>query len=70
MPDTLTTRRAQGDPVGATGAPAPPRAGEIGPVRREIIFEPIHEQPPPLEPAPATPDRQPAEPSEPVPSAP
>ena len=43
-----------------------PRAGEIGPVRREIIFEPIHEQPAPAEPAPAAPEREPETP-EPVP---
>lgn len=41
------------------------RAGEIGPVRREIVFEPLHEQPPPREqPAPAetpgvTPEKEP-----------
>jgi hypothetical protein len=48
----------------------PERAGEIGPVRREIIFEPVHEQPAPGpgpdEPSPA-PDPQPQEPS-PVPA--
>jgi hypothetical protein len=45
-----------------------PRAGEIGPVRREIIFEPVHEQPAPVEPTPSepAPDRQP-EPAEPIP---
>jgi hypothetical protein len=35
--------------------PSPPRAGQIGPIRREIIFEPLHEQPAPAEPAPAEP---------------
>jgi hypothetical protein len=44
-----------------------PRAGEIGPVRREIIFEPVHEQPAPAEPAPAPPEREPDSPTEPVP---
>jgi len=44
-----------------------PRAGEIGPVRREIIFEPLHEQPAPVEPVPAIPETQPEEPREPVP---
>jgi hypothetical protein len=45
-----------------------PRAGEIGPVRREIIFEPLHEQPAPAEPAPSTPEREPETPAEPAPS--
>jgi hypothetical protein len=49
-----------------------PRAGEIGPVRREIIFEPLHEQPAPAEPMPAepspsAPEPRPQEPA-PVPS--
>jgi hypothetical protein len=44
---------------------APARAGEIGPVRREITFEPVHEQPAPSEPAPAEPAPDP--PREPVP---
>ena len=49
----------------------PERAGEIGPIRREIIFEPVHEQPAPaapvpVEPAPA-PDPRPQEPT-PVPA--
>jgi hypothetical protein len=44
----------------------PARAGEIGPVRREIIFEPVHEQPVPVDPAPSQP--APSEPArEPVP---
>jgi hypothetical protein len=42
------------------------RAGEIGPVRREIIFEPLEEPartvPAPVEPPPATPDAPPQEP--------
>jgi hypothetical protein len=38
------------------------RAGEIGPIRREIIFEPVHEQPAPAEPAPVTPETEPQEP--------
>jgi hypothetical protein len=45
----------------------PARAGQIGPIRREIIFEPVHEQPAPAEPAPvepppAAPETQPQEP--------
>jgi hypothetical protein len=40
------------------------RAGAIGPVRREIVFEPLHERPAPVE-TPATP-AEPA-PKEPVP---
>jgi hypothetical protein len=47
----------------------PARAGQIGPIRREIIFEPVHERPAPAEPAPA--ERPPAapetQPREPVP---
>jgi hypothetical protein len=47
----------------------PPRAGHIGPIRREIIFEPLHEQPAPAEPAPVEPAPGPPEkqPQEPVP---
>lgn len=49
----------------------PVRAGEIGPVRREIIFEPVQEParpaPVPVEPPPAAPD---APPREPVPAQP
>jgi hypothetical protein len=41
----------------------PVRAGEIGPIRREIIFEPVHEQPAPVEPAPVTPETEPREPT-------
>jgi hypothetical protein len=41
----------------------PVRAGEIGPIRREIIFEPVHEQPAPVEPAPVTPETEPKEPT-------
>jgi hypothetical protein len=41
----------------------PARAGEIGPIRREIIFEPVHEQPAPVEPAPVTPETEPKEPT-------
>ncbi|HEX7096282.1 MAG TPA: hypothetical protein VF183_10395 [Acidimicrobiales bacterium] len=40
------------------------RAGQIGPVRREIVFEPLHERPAPVE-KPA-PEREP-QPKEPVP---
>jgi hypothetical protein len=46
--------------------PGSVRAGEIGPVRREIIFEPVHEQPAPAEPTPAEP-AAPEPPREPVP---
>jgi hypothetical protein len=51
-------------------APAGPRSGEIGPVRREIIFEPLHERPAPVpvEPGPATPETRPEQPAEPVPA--
>jgi hypothetical protein len=41
------------------------RAGEIGPVRREIIFEPVEEpaRPAPVEPSPAVPEAPPQEPA-------
>jgi hypothetical protein len=43
------------------------RAGEIGPVRREIIFEPLEEPArptrTPAEPAPAAPEAPPREPA-------
>jgi hypothetical protein len=51
----------------SSGRSVPVRAGEIGPVRREIIFEPVHEQPAPVEPAPGTPE---TEPKEPIPNSP
>jgi hypothetical protein len=38
------------------------RAGEIGPIRREIVFEPLPERPAPVEDPAAPPDRQPKEP--------
>jgi hypothetical protein len=40
----------------------PVRAGEISPIRREIIFEPVHEQPAPVEPAPVKPETELKEP--------
>jgi hypothetical protein len=46
---------------------AGPRAGDIGPIRREIIFEPVHETPAPVEAPPAAPE---PEPQEPVPAQP
>jgi hypothetical protein len=44
-----------------------PRAGSIGPIRREIVFEPLP-KPGPVERPPAEPARpeEPARPSEPV----
>jgi hypothetical protein len=38
------------------------RADEIGPILRELTFEPVREQPAPVEPAPVTPEREPKEP--------
>lgn len=63
-------RRAAGTRRGSSASPerpSPARAGQIGPIRREIIFEPVHEQPAPVEPAPVeprpvAPDRRPREP--------
>ena len=49
------------------------RAGEIGPVRREIIFEPIPAPPVPAPPSPTDPASPPAPgapPREPVPARP
>jgi hypothetical protein len=41
--------------------PRPPagreRAGRIGPIRREIIFEPLPDNPVPAEPPPVTPEQ-------------
>lgn len=61
------------DALVAKTRPSPPahdvRAGAIGPVRREIVFEPLHERPAPaespaVEPVPA----EPTSPKEPVPN--
>jgi hypothetical protein len=38
------------------------RAGEIGPIRREIVFEPLPERPAPVEDPATPPDQQPKEP--------
>jgi hypothetical protein len=38
------------------------RAGKIGPIRREIVFEPLPERPAPAERPVAPPDQQPREP--------
>lgn len=46
----------------------PARAGQIGPIRREIIFEPLHEQPAPPEPAPPEPAAPEPPPREPAPA--
>jgi hypothetical protein len=45
----------------ASPSARPARAGEIGPIRREIIFEPVHENPVPVEPPPV-PETEPREP--------
>ena len=42
------------------------RAGEIGPIRREIVFEPLPARPVPVEDPAVTPDQ----PKEPVPARP
>jgi hypothetical protein len=55
-----TTRRARGSSASPRHR-APARAGQIGPIRREIIFEPVHENPVPVEPPPV-PETQPQEP--------
>jgi hypothetical protein len=47
--------------LASPGDHRPARAGEIGPIRREIIFEPVHENPVPVEPPPV-PETEPREP--------
>ena len=56
-----TTRRGRGSST-SSQAHAGARAGDIGPIRREIIFEPVHEKPAPLEAPPAAPAPEPREP--------
>ena len=41
--------------MGVSWRVMPMRAGQIGPIRREIIFEPLHEEPLPVIPEPVTP---------------
>jgi hypothetical protein len=55
-----TTRRPRRSST-SDSQPTPARAGQIGPIRREIIFEPVHEKPAPVEPPPV-PEPQPPEP--------
>ena len=55
-----TTRRPRGSSVSPRQR-ALARAGQIGPIRREIIFEPVHENPVPVEP-PVAPETEPQEP--------
>jgi hypothetical protein len=55
-----TTRRPRGASTSLVQC-APARAGEIGPIRREIIFEPVHENPVPVE-TPPVPETEPREP--------
>jgi hypothetical protein len=61
-----TARRRPGWSM-SPGRCAPARAGHIGPIRREIIFEPLHEKPTPVEAPPVAPEPQPQEPREPMP---
>jgi len=56
-----TTRRRRGSSA-SPGACAGARAGDIGPIRREIIFEPVHEEPAPVEAPPAAPKPERREP--------
>jgi hypothetical protein len=44
------------------------RAGEIGPIRREIIFEPLPDRPAPVEAPPPVPATEPEQPAVPVPT--
>jgi hypothetical protein len=55
-----TARRGHGSSI-SPKACAGARAGDIGPIRREIIFEPVHERPP-VEAPPAAPEPEPQEP--------
>jgi len=52
-----TARRGRGSSISPKA-----RAGDIGPIRREIIFEPVHEKPAPVEAPPAAPEPEPQEP--------
>jgi hypothetical protein len=63
FPVTRPTRRTETGSEASVSheRPAPARAGQIGPIRREIIFEPVHEQPAPAE-SPPAPQPQPREP--------
>ncbi len=60
-----TSCSSLGRPHGSAAAPRF-RAGHIGPIRREIIFEPLPEtvpaEPAPVAPDPVSPEPQPAEP--------
>lgn len=56
-----TARRGRGSSI-SPKACAGARAGDIGPIRREIIFEPVHEKPAPVEAPPAAPEPEPQEP--------
>jgi hypothetical protein len=55
------TRRGRGSSI-SPKACAGARAGDIGPIRREIIFEPVHEKPAPVEAPPVAPEPEPQEP--------
>ena len=50
---------------------ARPQAGNIGPIRREIVFEPLPDPTGPVEPAPAESPlpAEPAQPTEPAPAS-
>ena len=56
-----TTRRGRGSST-SSETRAGARAGNIGPIRREIIFEPVHEKPAPVEAPPVAPEPEPREP--------
>jgi hypothetical protein len=56
-----TAERRRGSSI-SPKACAGARAGDIGPIRREIIFEPVHEKPTPVEAPPAAPEPEPQEP--------
>ena len=56
-----TARHGRGTSI-SPKACAGARAGDIGPIRREIIFEPVHEKPSPAEAPPAVPEPEPQEP--------
>lgn len=67
-PIIWSTRPYGTRPEASPGRHTRPRAGQIGPVRREIIFEPMPEEPArtdpaPAEPTPAPPEPQPREPA-------
>jgi hypothetical protein len=64
LPATRPHSTARREPRSSISAKAcaGARAGDIGPIRREIICEPVHEKPAPVEAPPAAPEPEPQAP--------